>query len=328
MPTVRKRSGGRFQAIVRIKPHPDYSRMFDSESDAKAWAAELSEQLLAVRKEPKIHASRSLTLGDALAKYAEEVSSEKKSAYHERKLIRVWRAHPLAARPLSEIRGVDLARHKQARLKAGRGGNTIRLELAIISHLYTVARTDWGLDYLVNPVKTMRMPKLPKGRDRRLRGGELERLLQHCKENGDKALAAAVELAVETAMRRSELAGLLWSVVDLKDRTAYLADTKNSTSRTVPLSRRAMAVLESLERKKERVLGLKPDTISHRFSAACNACGIEGLRFHDLRHEAVSRLFEKGFGMVEVATISGHQTMQMLKRYTHLDPRKLLDRLG
>ena len=68
--------------------------------------------------------------------------------------------------------------------------------------------------------------------------------------------------------------------------------------------------------------------ISQAFERVCKAAGIEGLTFHDLRHEATSRLFEKGLGLMEVASITGHKTMQMLKRYTHLRAEDLVGRLG
>lgn len=136
-------------------------------------------------------------------------------------------------------------------------------------------------------------------------------------------------LAVETAMRRGEMAGLLWENVSLSDRVAYLPMTKNGSSRIVPLSTKAVAALEAFGTQKcGSVLARSDSWITKAFIEARNGCGITNLHFHDLRHEAVSRLFEKGFNMMEAATVSGHQTLQMLKRYTHLDPRKLIDRLG
>ena len=70
------------------------------------------------------------------------------------------------------------------------------------------------------------------------------------------------------------------------------------------------------------------DSVTTDFKNACNACGIEDFRFHDLRHEATTRLFEKGFKEMEVAAITGHKTLVMLKRYTHLNVSDFLSRLG
>lgn len=148
-------------------------------------------------------------------------------------------------------------------------------------------------------------------------------------------------------MRRGELAGLTWGDVDLSSKMVHLQDTKNGESRTVPLSSRAVEAFESItsiadiyaiisSESKDRlvkkagdsVFAMHVDTITADFSEARDGCNIKGLTFHDLRHEATSRLFEKGFNMMEVATITGHKSMQMLKRYTHLRPADLLARLG
>lgn len=223
----------------------------------------------------------------------------------------------------------DLARYRDSRLEMGVGGNTVRLELALISHLYEVARKDWGYEMLGNPAKAMRKPRLPRGRDRRLFIGEEQRLLDYCDKTGKALLKGIIILAIETAMRRGELTKLTWSDVDLGTRLAYLHDTKNGEARVVPLSTRAVSAIQTIPRGSgESLVGVHRDNVSSAFASACKACGIQGLRLHDLRHEATSRLFEKGFSMMEVATITGHKSLSMLKRYTHLRPSDLLSRLG
>jgi integrase len=108
-----------------------------------------------------------------------------------------------------------------------------------------------------------------------------------------------------------------------------IPETKTGTPRRVPLSTAALGVLDSLPRRIDgRVWGMRPDSISQAFERVCKAAGIEGLTFHDLRHEATSRLFEKGLNPMEVAAITGHKTLQMLKRYTHLRAEDLVGKLG
>jgi Phage integrase family. len=117
--------------------------------------------------------------------------------------------------------------------------------------------------------------------------------------------------------------------VDLKKRTAHLPKTKNGEARTMPLSSRAVATLENLPRNLDgRVFGTTYEGIHQAFVRACRRAGIADLRFHDLRHEATSRLFEKGFNPMEVSAITGHKTLQMLKRYTHLRAEDLAKRMG
>jgi integrase len=131
-------------------------------------------------------------------------------------------------------------------------------------------------------------------------------------------------------MRRGELLSLEWVNVDLNKRTALLPITKNGDSRGVPLSSRALAVPRSLPPLTTgRVFGeLTADALKLSFRRAMRRAGITGLRFHDPRHEATSRLFEKGLNVMEVASVTGHKTLQMLKRYTHLNAVDLAARLG
>ena len=130
-------------------------------------------------------------------------------------------------------------------------------------------------------------------------------------------------------MRRGEIAGLRWENVNLKQRSAHLPDTKNGTARTVPLSLEAVVILQSLPRRLDgRVFNLGSESITSDMFMACRAAGITGLTFHDLRHEAISRLFENtDLDAMEIARISGHQTLSMLSRYTHLRAHRLADRL-
>ncbi|HDR9253372.1 site-specific integrase [Burkholderia vietnamiensis] len=166
-------------------------------------------------------------------------------------------------------------------------------------------------------------------RDRRLRPGEFDKIIGWCERVGDYWLKAAVIVAVETAMRSGEIASLTWPNLDLDGQLAYLPDTKNGVPRVVPLSRAAVVALRTLPMRPDRpVFDIRKGSIARRFKKVRVACDMEDLKFHDLRHEAISRLFEKGFNMMEAAAISGHKTLQMLKRYTHLDPRSLLGRLG
>ena len=350
MATIRLRASGRFQVIVRKAGLPAISKTFDTYLEADVWTRAIEQGLdlpeAESNKYPK--ASKSPTLGDALRLYSERVTPLKKGANQEKTLIQRLQHHPISAIRLDRIRGMHLSRYRDLRLGSGISGNTVRIELALISHLFSIAVTDWGFDRLENPVKTMRKPKLSRGRDRRFKSGEEERLLACCEANGKRWLKLTIIVAVETAMRRGELVSLKWQDVDLNERMVYLGDTKNGESRVVPLSKKAVAALRSIKENpdifpwttsgvqplprtyrfpKEYVFAVYRDTISNQFLDMCRRCGIVGLRFHDLRHEATSRLFEKGFKEMEASTITGHKSLAMLKRYTHLNPSRFLDRL-
>ncbi|MHB1953115.1 MAG: site-specific integrase, partial [Sulfobacillus sp.] len=194
--------------------------------------------------------------------------------------------------------------------------------------LFTVARKQWGMESLGNPVEMVRKPKLPQGRTRRLCDGEGARLLEAAQAYGGE-IQRIITWAIETAMRRGEIAAMRWEHLDRKARVLLIPETKTDTPRQVPLSTRALKALDGLPRRLDgRVWGMHPESISQAFERVCTAAGIAGLTFHDLRHEATSRLFEKGLNPMEVAAITGHKTLQMLKRYTHLRAEDLVGRLG
>ena len=326
MATIRKRGPYQWQAQIRKTGYPQQSKTFESRAEAEAWARALESEM-----DRGVFVSRSeaeqTTLGEALERYLREVTPTKKGADREAGKIRRWQARDLARRPLASIRGADLAEFRDQRLAQGRSPYTVKHDLDVISHLFTVAVKEWGMESLRNPVSYIRKPKLPQGRDRRLKGDEEARLL----EAAESPYREVITLAIETAMRAGELRTLKWSNIDLEARTAVLPDTKNGERRTVPLSSRAVEVLRGLADHAEGddlFPTLNAAGLSYRFRALCRRMGVEGLRFHDLRHEATSRLFELGLNPMEVAAITGHRTLAMLKRYTHLRAEDLVAKLG
>lgn len=356
MATIDSRYSGRYRARIYIPGAGRLTKTFGSYAEAVSWA-EVQEALVRqiaeaintkiARSESARHppepplsleyelpnpedlAYETPTLRAALALYARKVTPQKKGAVQERGLVRRWQQHPLSAFPLLAIRGKHLAKYRDERLEAGISGSTLQKDLALISHLYKVARTEWGYETLENPTTMIRKAKIARGRTRRFEGDEEAELLDHCILVDNLRLHSIIILAVETAMRRSELIRLRWCDINLKSRTAQLHDTKNGSPRTIPLSSRAVAAIQALPRRETSfMLDMHPDTVTYEFAQACKALGIEGLRFHDLRHEATSKLFEKGFNEMEVSTITGHKTPSMLKRYTHLKASDLLARLG
>ena len=199
--------------------------------------------------------------------------------------------------------------------------------LQIISQVYVVASTEWAIDGVRNPVRGVRMPRANTGRDRRLEGDEEERLLAGCEECGCPWLRPLVVMALETGMRQGELLALRRE--NTRGNVVCLPNTKNGKPRSVPLSTRALAGLSSLPVALQgAVFPIGVDSLEWYWRKACRLAEVEGLRFHDLRHEATSRLFERGLDMMEVASITGHRTLVMLQRYTHLRAARLAEKLG
>ncbi len=324
MASIARRGNLQWRARIRIKGYPVQTRTFETRTDAEAWAkiteSEMVRGVFVSQKE-----AENTTLTEALERYEREVSSRKKGYAREKTRIKNWMGHDLAKRSLASIRGSDMAKYRDARIKSGYASNTVRLELAVLSHLFETARKEWGMEGLSNPVKSIRMPSPPEGRDRRLKTGELDKIL----ENTSEEMGRIIRFALETGMRRSEIAGMTWESIDLKKRVVTLSETKNGTKRIVPLSRESLRILSEIPRRIDgKVWGVAPDTISQDFAQACHKSGIEGLTFHDLRHEATSRFFEKGLNPMQVAAITGHKTLQMLRRYTHLRAEDLAELLN
>lgn len=332
MATYRKRGPYQWQAQIRKKGYHLQTKTFDTKAAAETWARateyEMDQGLFVSRAE-----AESTTLGELLQRYLEDVTPLKKGAASETSRIRALLRHKLANRYVASIRGVDIARYRDERLKKVSPG-TAKRDLVILSHLFEVARKEWGI-HVYNPVRDIKLPPHAKARDRRLRPGEEgtedeeTRLLAACHEARNPFLLPIVRLALETAMRQGELVSLRWEHIDLTRQIAHLPDTKNGESRTVPLSSIAVSVLRPLSRGTCHVFpGLTTEAVKRAYIRAVRRANIENLRFHDLRHEATTRLFEKGLNIMEVASITGHKDLRMLRRYTHLKAEDLAKKLG
>lgn len=327
MATISKRASG-YQVQVRRRGYPAVSRMFKTKRDAEAWARQLEGEM-----DRGIYLDRTeaenTTLGELLTRYQQEVTPYKKSAFSESKRIeRMVREESLCQYKTTAITGKLIAEYRDLRLKSV-SGSAVNRDLSIISHALNTAVKEWGFN-ITNPTKQIRRPKENPARERRLKDGEEQRLLAEIEANtNNRWIKPIVIFAIETGMRRGEILSLTWENVDLKKRVAHLVDTKNGEGRSVPLTLKATVLLQSLPRSIDgRVFPTSAEAVKLAFRRALGRARINDLRFHDLRHEAVSRMFEKGLGVMEVASVSGHKTLQMLKRYTHLSTDSLLAKLG
>ena len=316
-----------WQAHIRRRGYPAQVQTFESKAKAEAWARKIEGEMDRGEFVSRTEAE-STSLSEALDRYVREISSGKRGRAAELSVTSAWRRSVIAPRPLAGIRGHDLAKVRDAWLGEAMSA-TVRNRFALLSHLFNVARQEWGMASLGNPVRDVRIPRAANARDRRLVEDEETRLIEAAKSYGGGEIQRLIPWAIETAMRRGEIAAMRWQDVDRKARVLLVPETKTDTPRRVPLSSRALAVLDALPRKIEgSVWSMRPDSISQAFERVCLSAGVEGLTFHDLRHEATSRLFEKGLNPMEVAAVTGHKTLQMLKRYTHLRAEDLVERLG
>ena len=188
---------------------------------------------------------------------------------------------------------------------------------------------EWGYALPCNPVSQIRKPAASKARKRRLENDEEKRLLDALAQSRSPWAKPLVIVAIETGMRRGESLSLRWENVHLAQSYVHLPDTKNGTARDVPLSTLAKKTLAELPRDiSGLVFPIHFEALKSLWNRICRKLDIEDLRFHDLRHEATSRFFEKGLNVMEVAAITGHKDTKTLSRYTHLRAEDLSRKLG
>ena len=298
------------------------------QADAEAWARKVEREMDTGTWRDSSEADRT-TLGEGLSRWRDEVLPDlaPSSQITDGNRIKMLMRYSIARISLSRLRSADLADFIKERRAEGVSGNTIRLDLAQISRVFSTAKDSWGMEGLQNPVQSLgrSKPRVSKGRERRLEPGEEDKLMAVAGPFGP-----IIQFALATAARRGEIADLRWENVNLARRTMLLVDTKNGTNRTAPLSTAAMAVLENLPRRIDgNVFAMTEMQITKTMRRITKKAGIEGLTFHDLRHEATSRLFERTtLPEKKIAQITGHKTAQMLWRYAHLRADDLVEAVG
>lgn len=342
MATIRQRTNGHWQAVVRRRGHPDQSRTFPNKTEAVVWAQTVETDMRRGIFQSTTDAERT-TLAELILLFEREFApfhyrqrSDGKEAWRFQlaRIKEVLGNHCLASIDQRLIANYRDQRLSGTRLRAAVTESTVRKELYLLSKLFSFAQTDKNINLpRGNPVPKVRKPSDSKGRERRLSEEEMTALMGECKRSRNPWLYPAVVLALETSMRQAELLWLRWTQVDINRKFALLADTeriKNAEQRAVPLSPLALKILGEIPVSATGfVLPLDRQTLYKAFTYACQRAEVGNFTFHDLRHEAISRLAERGdFNVLELAAISGHKTLQMLKRYTHLQASSLAEKLA
>ncbi len=323
MACIRKRSD-RWQCQVRRKGFEPRSKTFAQRKDAERWGVLQERDLdeLESRGERARVVPCDLDLATALKLHAASVKAKSGDHY----LLIAMSRRSIAKGRLEGLNRTHYIRYRDDRLTEV-GPRTVARELWLFQRTYDLARKEWGFPSLENAARDVSKPRQPRGRERRLESGEERRLLDAAATIKTANLQAIIRFAIETAMRQGEILALDWRHIDLVNRTVLLPKTKNGRARTVPLSRRATDILTGLPARSGKVFATTQDALKQAWNRLVAKAGCIDLRFHDLRHEAVSRLFEKGLEMPEAMMVSGHTDPRMLVRYTHLSARKLIEKL-
>lgn len=291
------------------------SKMHKTRRAAELWAAQAKAELSALGE----GTSLTHTLGDVFARYAEEVSTIKRGERWEAIRLAKLQSAPIASIKLMNLKREHFEKWLADRLRSVKASSVNR-ELNLISHCLTQARR-WRL-MNHNPLDDLQRPKNPPHRERRVTHDEIERLcvaLDYAPELPiefkRQQVAVAFLFAIETAMRAGEICGLMRENVNLKTRVAFLPTTKNGLPRYVPMTKRAAELLDSLPRHDHgRCFDLTSATLSTLFRKACKLAGVDGLTFHDTRHEAITRL-AKRLDVLALARAVGHRDIKQLQTY-------------
>ena len=329
MATLRKRKNGHWQARVR-KANQSISKTFINKADAERWAKQVEVDMQKGSYTNLVLAERT-TLGELIDRYIEEVIPTMRGALEDRFRLKALQRRTLSKLSMTALTPAKIAEYRDQRLTQVSSGTVIR-ELAYVSSIINQARREWGIN-IDNPVRLVRKPQSPQGRNRILNEAEKLRILDELVPRPTRRVSIwmkpLVEFALETGMRRGEMLALTWTNVDQINRTAYLPLTKNGESRTVPLSSKAIQILESLPRSiKGQVFPIKPEAVAAAFIKATRRARVKDFHFHDLRHTAITHLATKLPNLIELAAVSGHKSLAMLKRYYHPTAKDLALKLG
>ncbi|MCF5736445.1 tyrosine-type recombinase/integrase [Pseudomonas syringae] len=346
MATLVKTPSGTWKALIRKTGWPTVAKTFRTKRDAEDWSRRTEDEMVRGVYIQRSGSER-MTLEAALKRYLSDITPTKKpttqrgEASKAKKLIEHLGKYSLAALSAEIIAGYRDKRLNEKGRVGTTSNNTVRLELALLSHLFTVAIQEWGLGLTFNPVLNIRKPSPGEGRNRRLSADEERRLMAAVNRHSNPMLGWIVGIALETGMRSAEISTLRKPMVDLERRIVKLVDTKNDGQRTVPLSKRATELFKAAMANPARPGDCqlvffgepgkdkkrRPYAFTTIWGLLVKELELSDFRFHDLRHEAVSRLVEGGLSDQEVSAISGHKSMQMLKRYTHLRSEDLVKKI-
>jgi integrase len=303
------------------------TKTFTVKQDAVTWARQT--EVKADRRElpPDIKQLAQLTLADLVTRYRDEVTPGKKGADMETTILDAFLRHPICKKRLCDLTTADFAKYRDERLQDIKP-NSLRRQLNPIQNMFNVAKKDWGIPILANPVSALEFKAGDDQRERRVSDEEWDALLQAVEAARNPYIVPLMRLGRETGMRRSEMLRITWKHVNLKKRELFVPLSKNGKARTIVLTREAADILEK-HRKDGRLFPITAEACKCAWRRVRRRAGLqdEDLRFHDFRHEAISRFFEMDLSVPEVASQSGHKDARMLLRYGHALRVKIIAKL-
>jgi integrase len=340
MAAIEKRTSSNGELSYRVKIRKrgiSTTRTFVRKADAQKWATDTEAAILAGTYQTT--GSNGLTLAQAIDRYTAEVLP-KLSADEQRvraPRLQLWR-DAFAARPLNELTAADIARVRDRWAAENLAAATVNRRLAALAAVYTAAAKQWHiLPLAAHPVRAV--ARLPENNERVRFLSEAERaaLLEATAASDNPFLHVAVVLSLATGWRQSEIMGLTWDRVDVQRGWLTLETSKNGERRGAPVSGYVLELLRAFGKVRRmdtallfpsKVDAAKPMNLRKPWERALAAAGIEGFRWHDLRHTTASYLAMNGASLPEIGAVLGHKTPRMTQRYAHLSDEHISNVLG
>lgn len=303
MASITKTKNGSYRVKIRKKGFPAISKNFTRKSHAQRWATKIESEIDRGVYLPSQEAE-SILINELIAIYIKEEVPKKKSANHYKGYMKLLSYH-FGHLSLNELNFIHIKSFRDNALSTKKG-DTVRKQLGVLSAIINYAQKELNI-YLPrgNPIQQVTLPEKGKGRNRRIDTNEETLLLEAAQKYGG-LIQYIIPFALETALRRGEIAKLEWQDINFDNKTAEIRDTKNDEDRVIPLTNKACNILKMLKGHKQtgEIFNIRADAITKAFSRCCKRSNIEDLRFHDLRHEATSRFFEMGLNIMEVSSIT------------------------
>ena len=323
MATIRKRKNS-WQVLIRHKGIPPITKTLHSYADATKYAQE-SETNISKGLFQDLSEAMQTTLADALIRYRDEVCPLRKWGDLERYKINKLLRNKITKYALARITPNKIVKFRNE-LALTSSASTVNKYITLISVVYNTARNEWDLN-CINPVSKVKRMVEPESSDERITPAEEAKLIESASKSKMYWMKAILIVALDTGMRRGELFKLKRDDVDLIKCTAILKETKNGSTRRVGLSPRAVEQLKGLIPTIDgKYFPTNPDTFKFYWNQLNRWCGLKK-KFHLLRHEWASRMFENGWDISAVATQGGWRDWKVLRRYTALSPEYLAEKL-
>lgn len=325
--------GDSFRAIIRKKGHKTLTRTFEKRSLAKAWIVETE---LALSK--KLLPTAGVSIGKLITRYLEEIGPVKPLTKDS---IKAFKA---IAKTADELYLTDLTAQGllawKAKYHSKAAPQSFKRYMSRVTTVLTTAEAIWGivvpwaeLKRATFYLKTIGAVSAGTDRIRRISQDELTLISKNL--NTSLPVVDIIDFALVTCLRSNEICSVRRSDINREKRTILVRDRKHPTKKLgnnteIPLLGNAIEIIDrqpivKLEdgTDEDRIFPFLSDSVESAFHRAVVAAGIVDLTFHDTRHEAISRLFEAGYQIQEVAIVSGHRSWNSLKIYTNLRPESL-----